>query len=205
MRDPDFTLTAGPTASSPRVLAALGSPMLYDYDPVFLERFRGLETKVAALMQHLERRRADAGRGGARARGGGRAGRHPARDDCDQLRLGRLRQVVRPLARRVRRDVVEVEVPYDAQVEPEMVEAAFAAHPETELLAVVHSETPSGTMNPVAEIGPIAKRHGALVVADVVSSLGCDDAAARRLGPRHLRRGPAEVPRRASRHVARSR
>src|SRR6476620_4728296 len=55
-----------------------------------------------------------------------------------------------------------------------MVESAFAAHPETELLAVVHSETPSGTMNPVAEIGPIAKRNGALVIADVVSSLGCD-------------------------------
>ena len=51
MRDPDFTLTAGPTASSPRVLAALGSPMLYDYDPVFLERFRSLEAKVAALFQ----------------------------------------------------------------------------------------------------------------------------------------------------------
>jgi pyridoxamine--pyruvate transaminase len=70
--------------------------------------------------------------------------------------------------------VIEVEVPYDAQVEPEMVERAFAAHPETELLAVVHSETPSGTMNPVSEIGPIAKRNGALVIADVVSSLGCD-------------------------------
>ena len=51
MRDPDFTLTAGPTASSPRVLAALGSPMLYDYDPVFLDRFRGLESKIAALFQ----------------------------------------------------------------------------------------------------------------------------------------------------------
>ena len=73
MRDPDFTLTAGPTASSPRVLAALGSPMLYDYDPVFLERFRALETKVAALFQTVERHRAHAGRGRARARGG-RAG-----------------------------------------------------------------------------------------------------------------------------------
>ena len=40
MRDPDFTLTAGPTTASPRVLAALGSPIIYHYDPVFLERFR---------------------------------------------------------------------------------------------------------------------------------------------------------------------
>ena len=54
MRDPDFTLTAGPTASSPRVLAALGSPIIYDYDPVFLERFRALEaTSVALLLRRL--------------------------------------------------------------------------------------------------------------------------------------------------------
>ena len=51
-------------------------------------------------------------------------------------------------------------MPYDAQVDPEMVEAAFVAHPETELLAVVHSETPSGTVNPVADIGPIASGMG---------------------------------------------
>ena len=25
--------------------------MLYDYDPVFLDRFRGLESKIAALFQ----------------------------------------------------------------------------------------------------------------------------------------------------------
>ena len=37
MRDPDFTLSAGPSTASPRVLAALGSPIVYHYDPVFLE------------------------------------------------------------------------------------------------------------------------------------------------------------------------
>ena len=45
-------------------------------------------------------------------------------------------------------------------------------HPGIGLVTVVHSETPSGTLNPVEEIGPIAKRHGALVLVDCVSSLG---------------------------------
>jgi len=36
MRDPDFTLAAGPTAASARTLAALGSPITYHYDPAFL-------------------------------------------------------------------------------------------------------------------------------------------------------------------------
>jgi pyridoxamine--pyruvate transaminase len=36
----------------------------------------------------------------------------------------------------------------------------------------VHSETPSGIENPLAEIGPLAHEHGALMLADVVSALG---------------------------------
>jgi len=49
MRDPDFTLSAGPVTVSPRVLAALGSPIVYHYDPVFLERFRATERKLAQV------------------------------------------------------------------------------------------------------------------------------------------------------------
>src|SRR5919109_943821 len=87
MREPDFTVSAGPTMASPRVLAALGSPITYHYDPAFLEAFRD-------------------------------------------------------------------------------------EHDEIELVTVVHSETPSGTLNDVSAIGPIARAHGALTLVDCVSSLG---------------------------------
>jgi pyridoxamine--pyruvate transaminase len=43
---------------------------------------------------------------------------------------------------------------------------------DVRLIAVVHSETPSGTMNPVREVADPARRHGALLIVDVVSSLG---------------------------------
>ena len=49
MRDPDFTLSAGPVTAWPRVLAALGSPLVYHYDPVFLEAFRRTERKLAQI------------------------------------------------------------------------------------------------------------------------------------------------------------
>ena len=49
MRDPDFTLAAGPVMASPRVLAALGSPLVYHYDPAFLEAFRRTERKLAQI------------------------------------------------------------------------------------------------------------------------------------------------------------
>ena len=47
MRDPDFALSAGPVSATPRVLGALGSPIVYHYDPAFLERFRATERKLA--------------------------------------------------------------------------------------------------------------------------------------------------------------
>jgi pyridoxamine--pyruvate transaminase len=173
MRYPDFTLTAGPTASSPRVLAALGSPMLYDYDPVFLDRFRGLERKVAQLFQTSSDIVLMQGEAVLGLEAAARAVTRPGMTaiNCVSGVYGKWFGL---WLAEYGATVVEVEVPYDAQVEPEMVERAFAAHPEAEVLAVVHSETPSGTINPVSEIGPIAQRHGALVIADVVSSLGCD-------------------------------
>ena len=51
MRDPSFTLTAGPTMATPRTLQALGQPIIFDYDPLFLEKFRELERKVGELMR----------------------------------------------------------------------------------------------------------------------------------------------------------
>jgi len=51
MRDPDFTLAAGPTAATARTLAALGSPITYHYDPVFLDAFRRTEAKVGQLFR----------------------------------------------------------------------------------------------------------------------------------------------------------
>lgn len=174
MRDPDFTLTAGPTAASPRVLAALGSPILYDYDPVFLERFRGLERKVAALFQT---RRDVVLMQGEAVLGLEAAARAVARPGVTAINCvsGVYGKWFGLWLKEFGANLVEVEAPYDEQVRPELVEAAFREHPEASVLAVVHSETPSGTVNPLHEIGPIAKRHGALVVADVVSSLGGDE------------------------------
>jgi pyridoxamine---pyruvate transaminase len=51
MREPSFTLTAGPTGAWPSVQAAMGAPLVYDYDPVFLERFARTERKVAQLFR----------------------------------------------------------------------------------------------------------------------------------------------------------
>jgi 2-aminoethylphosphonate-pyruvate transaminase len=56
-------------------------------------------------------------------------------------------------------------------VSPPAVEAALAAHPEISHVAVVHHETTSGLLNPVAEIAAVAARAGRRVLIDAMSSL----------------------------------
>jgi len=69
-------------------------------------------------------------------------------------------------------DLHELEVPYNDAVDPADVERYLDENPGIELVTVVHSETPSGTVCDVSAIGPIAHARGALTLVDCVSSLG---------------------------------
>ncbi len=170
MRAPEFTLTAGPTMASPRVLAALGSPIIFDYDPVVLERFRDTERLLAevyrttndvVLMQGEAVLGLEAAARGLVAPG----------TRCLNLVSGVYGSWFGDWLREYGADVSEVRVPYDEALDPAAVERALADDGPFELVSIVHSETPSGIENPLAAIGPLAHAHGALVLADVVSSL----------------------------------
>jgi pyridoxamine--pyruvate transaminase len=78
-------------------------------------------------------------------------------------------------AARYAREVVEVAVPDNAAIAPEAVAEALRRRPDVSVIAVTHHETPSGTINPVAAIGAIAARHGAIMIVDAASSFGAMD------------------------------
>ncbi len=46
--------------------------------------------------------------------------------------------------------------------------------PDVEAVAVVHHETTTGLLNPLADVGRLARAHGKLLIVDAVSSLGGD-------------------------------
>jgi pyridoxamine---pyruvate transaminase len=171
MDHPAFTLSAGPTMAPPEVLAAQSAPITYHYDPAFLEAFRRTERKVAELFRTKQDVLLMQGEAvlGLEA-----AARSLVRPDMPVLNLvsGVFGKGMGYWLTGFGAQLHELEVGYDDAVDPEDVERFLADHPEIELVTVVHCETPSGTLNPVAEIGPIAKRHGALTLVDCVSSLG---------------------------------
>ena len=171
MRDPDFTLSAGPVTATPRVLAALGSPIVYHYDPAFIERFRATERKLAdvflttndvLLMQ------------GEAVLGLEAAARGLVQPGTKVLNLvqGVFGKGMGYWLKDFGAELHELEVPYNDAVDPADVERYLDEHPGIELVTVVHSETPSGTVCDVSSIGPIARSRGALTLIDCVSSLG---------------------------------
>lgn len=68
--------------------------------------------------------------------------------------------------------VVEITCGEGAPVDPAAVDAALAEHAEITHLAVVHCETTAGVLNPVAEIGAVAKARGVTYIVDSMSAFG---------------------------------
>ena len=171
MHEPDFTLSAGPTMSSLRVQQAQGRPMIFDYDPVFQERFRETERLVAELFQTTKDVVLMQGEAVLGIEAAARGVVTPGLK-CLNLVSGVYAKWFGAWLRDYGAEVVEVEVPYDEALDPAQVHEELERHGDFELVALVHSETPSGVENPLAEIGPMAKDAGALMFADVVSAVG---------------------------------
>jgi pyridoxamine---pyruvate transaminase len=171
MRDPDFTLSAGPTMAPPRVLAGLGKQITYHYDPAFLEAFRRTERKLAEIF--LTKNDVLLMQGEA-VLGLEAAARSLVRPGTPVLNVvsGVFGKGMGYWLKDFGAELHELEVPYNDSVEPTDVGRYLDEHPEIELVTVVHSETPSGTLHDLSAMGPMVHAHGALTLVDCVSSLG---------------------------------
>ncbi len=174
MNEPDFTLSAGPTMSSPRVQQALGRPMVFDYDPIFLAHFKETEGLVAELFRTSKDVVLMQGEALLGLEATARAVVRPGMR-CLNLVSGIYAAWFTDWLREFGAEVSELRVPYDEAIEPDAVRAELERLGDVEFVALVHSETPCGIENPLAEIGPIVKEAGALMYADVVSAVGGTD------------------------------
>src|SRR5881409_3881123 len=144
-----------------RVLAAQGAPITYHYDPAFLDAFRRTERKVAELY----RTRNDVLlMQGEAVLGLEAAARSLVRPGTPVLNLvsGVFGKGMGYWLKDFGADLRELEVAYNDSVHPAEVERYLDEHPEIELLTVVHSETPSGTLHDLAAIGRMARAHGVM-------------------------------------------
>ena len=75
--------------------------------------------------------------------------------------------------RRIGGKLVLVEDAWGQPVDPQKLQDALKAHPDTVVVAFVHAETSTGAGSNAQLLAEIAHQHGAFVICDTVTSLGC--------------------------------
>jgi pyridoxamine---pyruvate transaminase len=170
-QEPIFTLTTGPVDAYPRVLEGLSRPVLYDYDPAFLAFYERTVEKLRAALRTPHMPVILQGEPVLALEAG--AASLIAREDVVlNLVSGVYGSGFGFWAKRYCAELLEIRVPYDEVIDPGRVAALLKARPEIRVVAVCHHDTPSGTINPVSEIGRIVAVHGAYLLVDAVSSFG---------------------------------
>jgi (S)-ureidoglycine---glyoxylate transaminase len=89
---------------------------------------------------------------------------------------GRFGLLLEDLARRCDADVCVVRAEWGQALDPIAIEAALREAP-TKVLAVVHGETSTGVLQPMAELGRLSRAYDTLLLADVVVTLGGAEVA----------------------------
>lgn len=166
-----FTLSAGPTMATHRTLRALGKPIVYHYDPLFLDTFRRTQVKAAQVFKTKNDMLLMQGEAIVALEGAARSMVKPGVKVLNLVQ-GVFGKGMGYWLQSFGAELHEIEVGYNEAVSPEAVDAYMTDHPGIELVTIVHSETPSGTVTDCKAIGPIAKKHGALTLIDAVSSIG---------------------------------
>jgi len=176
---PRILLGPGPTMADPRVLRAMATPLLGQFDP----EFTAIMGEVMALSRQVFQT--------ANARtfpvsGTGRAGLEAALvsliEPGDRVvvgECGRFGRLLIEIAERCDADVVAARGEWGRIIEPGAIEAALGGQ-GAKLVAMVHGETSTGVLQPLEDIARVVHAHGALLVADSVVTLGgCEVAVDR--------------------------
>ncbi len=173
LRPPDRLLMGpGPSETHPRVLRAFGTPPIGHLDPAFVEMMDETQALLRdALMTDNEWTIPVSGTGSAAMEAAignlvepGETALVPGNGYFG----GRMAEMIR----RAGGEPVTIETPWGEPIDPEDVREACAEH-QPSVVGIVHAETSTGVLQPeMSEITDAAHEHGALVVADCVTSLG---------------------------------
>ena len=171
MNRPEIILAPGPTPIPPEVLLAQGSPLVYHRGP-------GFGTLMREVTGHLRQLYRTAEADVLLMTSSGTGGLESAIQNCfspgDEVFVplaGFFSDRWKRLAEAYGLTVRTVEYEWGTKVRPNDVAAALAEHPVRAVL-LTQSETSTGVIQPIQELARVASDAGALVVVDVVSSLG---------------------------------
>ncbi len=163
-------MTPGPTEVHDAVLAAMSRPVINHGD----SRFHEVMDRTCDRMARIVGTTGPAVLLPASGRGGIEAAFTTALVPGERLLIvhnGVFGTMLAAIARRCRIAVSQFESEPGRPLDLDRLDAA-AGEPGLAALAVVHAETSTGVLNPIRDIGEIARRRGLVYIVDAVSSAG---------------------------------
>lgn len=171
MDRPEIILAPGPTPIPPEVLLAQGSPLVYHRGPGFGAIMRDVTDRLKELYRTTS---ADV----LLMTSSGTGGLESAVANCfspgDEVFVpvaGFFAERFKKLAETFGLTVRSLEYAWGTRIRPQEVAEALAEHPVKAVL-LTQSETSTGVIQPIEELARVANEAGAMVLVDVVSSLG---------------------------------
>lgn len=168
---PRTLLGPGPSMVDPRVLRAMSTPLIGHLDPEFIAIMNDVQDLLRFVFQTENEMTIPVS-------GTGSAGMEAAFcnfvEPGDPVLIcvnGLFGQRMADVAGRYGATVTCIERAWGEVFSPEEIETALKQQ-TAKIVAIVHAETSTGALQPMAQIGDIAHRHGALLLLDTVTSLG---------------------------------
>jgi len=168
---PRLLFGTGPTNPDPRVLRALGLPLLGQFDPAFAEIMNEV-SDLCRFVFRTENARAFPVSGTSRA--GLEAGLCSLLEPGDRVVVGvagRFGELLAEISARCGAGVTPVPTEWGRVIDPDAFGAAVRrARPK--VVALVHGDTSTGILQPLPDLVRIAHEHGAVVLVDAVLTVG---------------------------------
>ncbi|MDU2064290.1 MAG: alanine--glyoxylate aminotransferase family protein [Sporomusaceae bacterium] len=164
-------MTPGPVEAEPRVLRAMGTPILGQFDPEFTQIMNETMEMLRELFQ-TKNKWAFPIDGTSRA--GIEAVLSSLIETGDSVLIpiyGRFGHLLTEIAERYGAEVVNLETEWGTVFDPETVIAEIR-RVKPKIVAMVHGETSTGCMQPLKEIGEACRELDILFVVDVVATIG---------------------------------
>jgi alanine-glyoxylate transaminase/serine-glyoxylate transaminase/serine-pyruvate transaminase len=165
-------LGPGPSLTSPRVMRAMAAPTIGHLDPQMIAMLDDVRLKLTRLFRAPDDSFAFA------VSGTGTSGMEAAvanlvKDGTRALVVvtGYFGDRLAQMCERYGATVKRLEVEWGRACDPDALRKALASSP-ADVVAMVHAETSTGVLNPIDEMAPIAREHGALTIVDAVTSFG---------------------------------
>ena len=165
-------LGPGPSLIAPRVMRALGAPVLSHLDPDFVPLLDDVRASLRRVFKADDQALTIATSGtGTSAMEAAVANVVSEGTRAVVVVTGYFGDRLVQLMERYGAVVRRIDVEWGRAADPALLRAELKKE-GADVVGVVHAETSTGVKNPVKELAAIAREHGALTVVDTVTSLG---------------------------------